>query len=124
VPNHSNDLFFPAIICGQFDSPIDALVSLCVAHDEAMDLVASSWRGAASSCTTSCIVATIDGGRSVAVLRGDDGRWTACNAFLDHASASRSEAERQLKKLLRRGRSGTIGVLPRASAPEKKPVRE
>ncbi len=124
MPKHSNDLFFPAIVCGQFDSPIDALVSLCVPHDEAMDLVASSWRGDAAAGAASCLVATLDGGRSVAALRGEDGRWAACNAFLDHACASRGEAERQLKKLLRRGRHGTIGVLAHATGREKKPVRE
>jgi hypothetical protein len=100
--------YFPAIICAEFDSPIDALISLCVPQDEALDLVAASWRGGASSC----VLATIDGGRAVAALQTADGRWAACNAFLAHCSASRSEAERQLKKLLKRGKRGCVGVLP------------
>ena len=99
--------YFPAIICAEFDSPIDALVSLCVPQEEAMNLVAASWRGGESAC----VVAKLDGGRSVAALRIPEGRWAACNAFLDYCSPTRSEAERQLHKLLRRGRKGSVGVL-------------
>ncbi len=99
--------YFPAILCAEYDSPIDALIGLCVAQDEAMNLVAASWRGGESTC----IVSTVDGGRSVAVLRTPDGRWAACNAFLDACCATRSEAERQLQKRLKRGRRGYVGVL-------------
>ena len=99
--------YFPAIICAEFDSPIDALISLCVPQDEAMNLVAASWRSGESAC----VVATLDGGRSVAALRITEGRWAACNAFLDFCYPTRSEAERQLHKLLRRGRKGSVGVL-------------
>ncbi len=99
--------YFPAIICAEFDSPIDALVSLCVPQDEAMNLVAASWR----SGEFACVVATIDGGRSVASLRTPEGRWAACNAFLDYSCPTRGEAERQLHQLLKRGRKGCVGVL-------------
>lgn len=103
----SPECYFPAIFCAEFDSPIDALISLCVSHDDAMDLVAASWRAGGSSC----VVTTIDGGRAVAALRLPAGRWAACNAFLDYACATNSEAERMLKKLLRRRRRGYVGVL-------------
>lgn len=107
MKNDSTECYFPAIICAEYDSPIDALIGLCVPHDEAMNLVAASWRGGESSC----VVATIDGGRAVAVLRTLQGRWAACNAFLDHCCSTPDEAERQLRKLLKRGRRGLVGVL-------------
>ena len=100
--------YFPAIICAEFDSPIDALISLCVAHDEAMNLVAAAWR----TSDPSCILATLDGGRTVAALRTTAGRWAACNVFLDQCSTSRSEAERQLKKRLKRGKRGSVVCWP------------
>jgi hypothetical protein len=100
--------YFPAIVCAEHDSPIDALISLCVPFDEAMDLVAASWRNEWGGC----LVATIDGGRVVAVLRTGEGRWAACNAFLDYCSPTPREAERQLTKLLKRGRKGMVGLLP------------
>ena len=100
--------YFPATLCSEHDSPIDALVALCVPRDEAMDLVAASWRGRAADC----ILATIDGGRDVAALRTAQGRWAACHAFLEHGGATRAEAERQLHKLLKRGRQGCVGLLP------------
>lgn len=119
----------PAVICAEFDSPIDALVSLCVPHDEAMNLVAAAWRSgesvseaaseAASEATSEagseavCILATLDGGRRVAALPQADGRWAACNAFLDPRCATRAEAERLLAKRLKRGRRGLVGVLLR-----------
>jgi hypothetical protein len=99
--------YFPAIICVECDSPIDALVALCVPRDEAMDLVAASWHCKESACVT----ASVDGGRSVAALRTSEGRWAACNAFLDKTSATRGEAESELRKLLKRGRRGCVGVL-------------
>jgi len=100
-------VYFPAIVCVECDSPIDALVALCIPRDEAMDLVAASWRG--GECT--CVLATVDGGRRVAALRTPEGRWAACNAFLDKAFNSRGEAEHELGKLLKRGRRGYVGVL-------------
>ena len=105
--NDKSRPYFPAIVCVECDSPIDALLALCVPRDEAMDLVAASWR----SDECECILTTVDGGRSVAALRTPAGRWAACHAFLEHASATRSEAERQLRKLLKRGRQGYVGEL-------------
>ena len=99
--------YFPAILCAEFDSPIDALVALCIPRDDAMDLVAASWRGDDSAC----VVALVDGGRAVAALLTPKGRWAACNAFLDHCCSTPREAERQLEKLLKRGRRGYVGVL-------------
>ena len=108
--------YFPAVLCLLCDSPIDALVALCVPRDEAMELVAASW----ASGQSACVLATLDGGRTVAALRTEQGRWAACNAFHEHASATRSDAERALKKLLGRGRRGYIGSI---SLDEKKPAQ-
>ena len=98
--------YFPAILCVECDSPIDALIALCVPRDEAMDLVAASWDDDPSAS----LMATLDGGRNVAALRTPEGRWAACNAFLDYACSTPREAERQLQKLLKRGRRGYVGV--------------
>ena len=100
--------YYPAIVCAEYDSPIDALIGLCVPHDEAMNLVVAFWRSAGNSS----LLATLDGGRTVAALRTPAGRWAACNAFLEHAGSTPREAERQLHKLLKRGRRGYVGVLP------------
>ena len=97
--------YFPAIICLECDSPIDALVALCVPRAEAMDLVAAAWAGDESAC----LLATVDGGRMVAALRTSAGRWAACNAFLDKTFTTHDAAARELKKLLKRGRRGQIG---------------
>jgi hypothetical protein len=105
--------YFPAIVCVECDSPIDALVALCVPRDEAMNLVAASWRGNESTC----VLATVDGGRSVAALRTPEGRWAACNAFLDKGFNTQGEAERELTKLLKRGRRGYVGALANAPSP-------
>jgi len=99
--------YFPAVICAVFDSPIDALVGLHVPQGEAMDLVAATWSGGEAKC----VLASVDGGRSVAAICLPDGRWAACNAFVEETSATRREAERRLQKLLKRGRSGTIGII-------------
>ena len=103
--------FFPAIVCAVFDSPIDALVALCVPRDEAMDLVAAFW----GEGEALCIVATLDGGRPVAVLQTPEGRWAACNAFPGEMCATPQEAERRLDKLLRRGRQGYVACVRRAA---------
>jgi hypothetical protein len=102
--------YFPAIVCIVCDSPIDALVALCVARQDAMDLVTASWR----SNETSCIVTTLHGGRPIAVMLTPEGRWAACNAFLDELFATPEEAGRRLAELLRRGRRGYIGHIRRA----------
>lgn len=108
--------YFPAVLCVLCDSPIDALVALCVPRDEAMELVAASWAGDPPSC----VLASVDGGRSVAALRTEQGRWAACNAFLDPPCATRHDAERALKKLLKRGRHGYVGTI---AVDEKKPAQ-
>jgi len=89
---------------------------LRVLRDEAMELVAASW----ASGQSACVLATLDGGRTVAALRTEQGRWAACNAFHEHASATHHDAERALKKLLGRGRSGYVGSI---SLDEKKPAQ-
>lgn len=99
--------YFPAIVCTVCDSPIDALVALCVPRDEAMDLVAASWR----LNSETCLITTLDGGRPVAVLRTPEGRWAACNAFLDQTCSTPLEAARRLGKLLKRGRQGCVGYV-------------
>jgi len=103
-------LYFPAIVCDEFDSPIDALVALCVPRDEAMDLVIASWTTARSAEVELSLLAAVDGGRSVAVVRTAAGRWAACNAYPELACSTRGEAERRLKKILKRGRRGCVGV--------------
>ena len=100
--------YFPAVICAEFDSPLDALIALHVLQDEAQDLVTAAW----SSQEAECVLASVDGGRPVAAIRQPDGRWAACNAFPDEACSTRREAERRLLKLLKRGRKGTIGTIP------------
>lgn len=118
--------YFPAVVCAEFDSPVDALRSLCVPHEEAMDLVAASWfppspRRAmkpADVCDTCkrdecgqyALVTTIDGGRSVAVLRLNNGRWAACYAYPEQAATSRVEAERRLRRLTRGKKRGLVGM--------------
>ena len=109
-------LFFPAVICAEYDSPIDALIGLHVPQDEAGDLVAASWREEGEEAVA-CILAAVDGGRNVAAIRLPNGRWAACNAFIGEACRSRAEAERRLSKLLKRGRAGTVGIMD-----EKMPV--
>jgi len=101
------EVYFPAVICAIHDSPIDALIGLHVPQDEAMDLVAAAWAGDAAAC----VLAAVDGGRSVAAIRLPDGRWAGCNAFVEESCSTRREAERRLQKLLKRGRSGTIGIV-------------
>lgn len=110
--------YFPAVLCAEYDSPIDALIALCVPRDEVMELVAASW-GSEGGCGEDeaaevCILGTVDGGRSVAAIRTADRRWAACHAFPELACASRKDAERQLGKLLKRGRQGCVAVLPEA----------
>jgi len=103
----SADRFVPLIVCAEFDSPIDALLSLCVPHDDVMDLVAASWFAEGRNC----IAANVDGGRAVAAMRLPDGRWAACNAYPEYGCSTRSEADRRLGKLLKRHRRGGVGVL-------------
>lgn len=103
--------YFPAIICVVCDSPIDALVALCVRYDEAMELVTAAWW----SGETECIVATIHGGRQIAVIPTPEGRWAACNAFLNELFPTPEAAGRKLDRLLKRGRQGYVGHIQRIS---------
>lgn len=105
--------YFPAILCVVCDSPVDALVALCVRRGEAMDLVAAAWWHGA----TGCIVTTLHGGRQIAVIPTADGRWAACNAFLDEIFATPEEATWKLNTLLKRGRTGYVGYVPRTAPP-------
>ena len=117
----SNVLFFPAVICAEYDSPIDALIGLHVPLDEVMDLVAASW----SAGDAKCVLASVDGGRHVAAIRLPEGRWAACNAFVEQVCTTRNEAERRLRKLLKRGKRGVVGMIEVArSADAKTPALE
>ena len=107
MSNNSSRRFVPLIVCTEFDSPIDALLSLCVPHDEVMNLVFASWL----SNGQDCVATKVDGGRAVAVMRLPEGRWAACNAYPEYGCSTRSEAERRVGKLLKRGRRGCVGVL-------------
>jgi hypothetical protein len=112
------EIYFPAVICAEYDSPIDALVGLRLARDEAMDLVAAAWANGASRC----ILAQRDGGRFVAAILLSDGRWAACNAFVEQSCATPQEARRRLAKLVKRGRRGTVGFRCRAGLAYQNPV--
>ena len=101
--------YFPAIVCVVCDSAIDALVALCLPRDEAMALVTASWRD--GEAAGKCIVATLHGGRPIAVLATPEGRWAACNAFMDELYATPQEAGRRLAQLLKRGRLGYVGYI-------------
>ena len=100
--------YLPAIVRAEFDSALDALLALTVPRGEAMDLLVASWL----SVEPDCLLATIDGGRPVVVLRTTDGRWAACNAFLHHSCSSHADAERRLRRLLRRRQRGCVACLP------------
>ena len=125
MPNRERR-YFPAVICSEHDSPIDALLALRVAREEVMELVAAAClAGEAAGDGVACVVAQADGGRDVAAVRDAHGRWLACNAFLDSCCATAFDAERALAKRRKRGRRGCVGVLPAAPAVvEKKPARE
>lgn len=110
--------YFPATLCAEHDSPIDALLALSVPRDEAMDLVAASWLAGEATC----LVAILDGGRPVVVLRTQEGRWAACNAFFSDLSSTPEAAGRRLSKLLKRRRRGYVAWMPVADTrPEEVP---
>jgi hypothetical protein len=110
--------YFPAIVCIVCDSPVDALVALCVPRAEAMELVTASWR----DHEPECIVTTLAGGRVIAVVLTPEGRWAACNAFLEPLSETPQEAGRKLDKLLRRGRTGYVGKVRRTADTPARPL--
>ena len=102
-------LYFPAIVRSEHDSPLDALVAACVPRPEAMDLVAASWADRYSNC----LLAFVDGGRPVVVLRTPAGRWAACNALLGSLYATAHEADQRLEKLRKPRREAYVVSLPR-----------
>lgn len=107
IPAPPSSGYFPAIVCMVCDSPIDALVALCVRRDEATMLFTAALHGG----NAGCIVATLHGGRPIAALLTPEGRWAACNAFLDELHATPQQAGRRLERLLKRGRQGYVGFL-------------
>lgn len=106
----SAPFYFPAVVCAEFASPIDALTGMHVPLDEAQDLVAACGPLLASLS----LLAALDGGRWVAAIPLDGGRWAACNAFPERGSASPAEAARRLAKIAKRGRRGVVGQLNRS----------
>jgi hypothetical protein len=106
MPRVNHCGYFPAIVCILCDSPVDALVALCVRRDEAMMMVTAA-RG--NRHQMECFVTTLHGGRPIAVLRTPEGRWAACNAFMDELFATPEAAARKLARLLKRGRQGYVG---------------
>ncbi|MFT3961682.1 hypothetical protein [Propionivibrio sp.] len=113
-PGACRHVYFPAAICAEYDSPIDALIGLHVPQDEALDLVAAAWADGGARC----VLARVDGGRQVAAILLPGGRWAACNVFAGQFCATPREAGRRLEKLLKRGRRGTVGALPAGRANE------
>ena len=97
--------YFPAVIRSEHHSAFDALVSLGVPRDEVMDLVAASWGRPDES-----LVAWVDGGRAVAAIPVAPRCWAACNAYLEKSAPLRREAERELGKVLKRGKRGLVGL--------------
>lgn len=101
---------FPAITCSLHNSPIDALVALGVPREEVMELVTANWHSGSDT-----IFARIHGGRPVVAIGVAAGRWVACNAFPEKASADPREAQRQLDRLLKRGRQGYVAAATAAT---------
>lgn len=97
--------YLPAIPRSVHHSPVDALIALGVPRDEVMELVVASWPAGGP------LLAEIDGARPVAAVPLADGRWAACNTYPAHASPSRAEAERRLKKLAKRGHEGLVAEI-------------
>ncbi len=105
-------LFVPVVVCGEHDSPIDALLALHVAHDDAADAVAAAFHGAAGVPRPGfAVLAESDGGRVVAAVRTMEGRWAAGNAFPEKACATLAGAERELLRLVKRGRRGLVAYI-------------
>ena len=104
--------FVPVVVCGEHDSPIDALLAQHVAHDDAVDAVAAAFHGAIGVPQSGfAVLAESDGGRAVAAVRTAEGRWAAGNAFPEKASTTSTGAERELKRLVKRGRKGLVAHL-------------
>lgn len=99
--------YFPAIVRYECDSPVDALVNACVDRSEAMNLVVASW----FELDTVGLLATVDGGRQVVVMRDPGGRWLACHPYLGDLCTTLQEAEGRLQKRLRPRRRGVIAKI-------------
>ncbi len=97
-------VYFPALVCQECDSPIDALIGVCVGQREAMDLVVASW----TDPEMACLLASVDGGRQIVVTRLPGGRWAASHPRLTHPCTSFQEAERQLQKIRRYQTRGMV----------------
>lgn len=96
--------YFPAVLRSIHDSPIDALVALGLPREECMDLVAACW-----SQEGGPLLAAVDGGRAVAVLPVEAGRWAACNAYPEQSCDDPREAARRAARLAKRGRRALVG---------------
>lgn len=110
----AGNAYFPVIVRDEHDSPIDALVAACVPRQEALNLVAASWAAGDSGC----LVANVDGGRPVVVLRTPAGRWAACNAYVANLYSTPQQADRRLGQLLKGQRHGYVACLPAWRASE------
>lgn len=99
--------YFPAIIRSEHHAALDALIALDIPRGEVMNLVVAGWGRAIGT-----ILAEVDGGRPVAAVPLADGRWAACNTFPDQSCTCPEEAERRLKRLLKRGRRGLVASVP------------
>lgn len=113
-------LYFAAIVRSEHDSPLDALVASCVPRHEAMELMAASW-----ACPGShCLLALVDGGRPVVVLRTPTGRWAACNAFLGQLYATWQEADQRRAKLGKPCRQSYVVRFPAGRIGNPAPLAE
>ncbi len=95
--------YFPAIIRSEHEAALDALLALDLPRGEVMNLLVAHWGEVGRA-----ILSEVDGGRAVAAVPLDDGRWAACNTFPEHVCASEAEAARRLSMLLKRGRRGLV----------------
>ncbi len=106
-------IYFPAVILAEFDSAEDALKHLCIPHSEAMNLIVAHWQNDFFKPPKigNAIIAEQAGGRNVAAIYLENGRFAACNAYLAEASFNQSAAAEQLKKYTLRGKVGIVGFI-------------
>ena len=103
--------FFPVVVCSAHDSPLDALLAMHVAQDEAADAVAAALFTAVDPPPGFAVLAEVDGGRAVAAVHTADGRWAAGNAFPEQGGATYAVAERTLSRVVKRGRHSLVAHL-------------
>ena len=104
--------YLPVVVCSEHDSPLDALLALHVAQDDAADAVAAALHACDGDFAPGfAVLAETDGGRPVATVRSETGRWVAGNAFPDKACATAAGAERELTRLVKRGRRGLVAQI-------------